>query len=88
MDEKFVYQKAISVHGEVHQMRKAQEECGELVAAINQYLDFRIDDNALASEVADVEIMIEQMRIILGEEKINAAKAYKINRLIKMMNNG
>ncbi len=152
MNEKLVYQKAISVYGEVAQMRKAQEECGELIAAINQYIDCRIDINALAFEVADVEIMIEQvciiiiynlqlpkvdvkkgkevdtmrnmqdacgilvsrindyiesgnftaicqilartvkllaaMRMIIGNEKIDVAKAYKINRLIERLNNG
>lgn len=81
MNNQEVYQKAIKTYSEVAQMRKTQEECGELVAAIGQNIDCRIDVHALASEVADVEIMIEQMRMIIGKEKVDAAKAYKINRL-------
>lgn len=86
MNKTQIYQSAISKWGEVAQMRKANEECCELGAAINQFVDCRIDINALASEVADVEIMIEQMRIMIGEEKVSAAKKYKLDRLADRIN--
>lgn len=88
MTKNLIYQKAISVYGEKEQMRQTQEECAELIADIGRFLRCRIDENKLASEIADVEIMIEQMRMIIGGEKVDAAKAYKVNRLIERLNNG
>jgi len=52
--------------GEVHQIRKFQEECSEASAAVNRYLCGRdLTGDALASEVADVLITTASMRLIL-----------------------
>lgn len=86
IDYKLIYQKAISVYGVKEQMRQTQEECAELIADIGRFMRTRIDDNKLASEIADVEIMIDQMRILIGNEKVDAAKNYKVRRLADRLN--
>lgn len=62
-----LYVKAICIEwGSESQMRMCQEECGELVAAINQFFRGRIGVLELAEEVADVRIMAEQMELCIG----------------------
>lgn len=81
-NDRLLYAKAVVVFGKEHQMRKAMEECGELIAAINQYADGRISEEAIASEIADVEIMCAQLRLIVGSIVVKEQKAKKLNRLI------
>lgn len=67
--------------GFTEQARMLQEECGELIAAINHW--FRDRDDAfdlMIEEIADVEILIDQMRLEFGAE-IDAARARKLARL-------
>lgn len=76
-----IYERAVSIFGEMHQKRKCIEELGELITAICHYQDGRISLEDLASEVADVEIMMSQMRVIIGDELINIARRNKMERL-------
>lgn len=80
--KKEAYKKAIELWGEAHQMMMAQEECGELISAISQFTRGRKTVDDLSEEIADVEIMCEQMRIIFGDERVSFAKKNKINSLI------
>ena len=77
-----IYEQAISLWGPQLQVAMFAEECSEAAASSMRYL-FRNMDRAggLASEVADVEIMCEQMRIVLGNEAVSAAKSAKLARL-------
>lgn len=77
--------KAIDRYGLERQARKTQEECAELIVAISHYLESRVDINKVAAEVADVEIMIAQMRMIIGDEVVDGAKAYKLRRLAERL---
>lgn len=70
--------------------RLAQEECAELIKAINKLWRFPLDDDTklnVIEEIADVEIMMEQMRLIFGGEDIDKVKAAKTQRLWEMMYN-
>ena len=71
---------AVRMWGAQSQLRQLTEECGELVAAVNQYERGRITVEELASEVADVFIMVAQARDILGQ-KVDAQLAHKLDRL-------
>jgi len=71
---------AVEVWPEEGQMRMAQEECGELVAAINRYRRGRCTVEDLSSEVADVLITVTQMRLLLGPV-VDAQIAAKVKRL-------
>lgn len=59
---------ALHWYGEIPQMRQMQEECAELIAAINHWLrtDRRNEDvrQNMMKEMADVEIMLAQMKLI------------------------
>ena len=69
------------------------EECAELIQAVNKYR--RANDKAtaeiaydnLVEEIADVEIMLEQIKhlLLISEENIQATKLYKINRTKERM---
>lgn len=68
-------------YGVEHQLFKTFEELGELVAALSKG-----DDEALASEIADVKIMIAQMEHLLGiEARVNECVRYKILRQMRRM---
>lgn len=83
MDKKEIYKMAIETWGEDSQMRVAQEEAAELIKAISKWFrNIDIGDN-LEEEVADVEIMIEQLKIMLDRELINKKKQEKLKRLKK-----
>jgi NTP pyrophosphatase (non-canonical NTP hydrolase) len=73
-------QAAVRLWGEQHQLRMLTEECGELIAAVNQHERGRIGDEALASECADVLIMLAQARHILGK-KFDVQLEVKLTRL-------
>ena len=83
--------RAVERYGAEHQTWKAVEEMGELQQAICKYQlatdplekDMAILD--LRSEIADVCIMMEQLRLIYGEKMIDVAIAYKLERLEKRM---
>ena len=81
-----VLEKAIHKWGYGPQLRMAMEECGELVAAIAQYERGRVTSAALIEEVADVLIMMHQLRLILGPEFVDEAYNKKIERLRKRLN--
>ena len=60
----------------------AMGECGELIAAINRFFtQNRGDLNELVEEIADVEIMMAQLREIVGHNPVDEAKALKLIRL-------
>jgi len=60
---------AISTWGQEKQLRMAQEEMGECIAAINRLARGRAEGWEQATEeVADVAICLVQLRMMLGEE--------------------
>ena len=87
----FTYKRAIEKWGVDAQMDMAQEESTELALAIRKYRRNPNDETfeSLIGEIADVEIMIEQIRLIHKptnmNKRINEIKEYKINRLGKRL---
>ena len=72
---------AIEAKGATHQDIIAIEECSELIQAITH--KHRGRNHNLADEIADVEIMLEQWKIINGcTEEVEQVKKYKIERLL------
>jgi NTP pyrophosphatase (non-canonical NTP hydrolase) len=74
-------QMARTAWGDASQMRMAQEECGELVAAINRFDRGRITNEQLAEEIADVIITVMTAKLIVGPSLIDSAIESKIYRL-------
>lgn len=77
-----LYRKAIHLWGVHAQLAMLQEECAEAIVAVNKCFRNKEGSAAdLAEEIADVEIMCEQARIVVGSDRIDAAKERKISRL-------
>ena len=77
-----------SRYGFEHQARIAQEECAELIQAISKLMrsgSEPAEREKLAEEMADVEIMIEQLKELIGDtfrDRVDWYIKYKINRTI------
>ena len=81
MKEKEMYQKAIELWGIEAQIRQAIEECAEMITALCHKNRGKADWEAVAKEVADVEIMCSQLREIIGSEIIDQCKKEQLVRL-------
>lgn len=79
------YDYIIKTYGGNAQHVVAMEECAELIKAISKYLrrgDVDDIDN-LIEEIADVEIMLEQLKFIhCIDRRVNTAKEDKIKRTL------
>jgi NTP pyrophosphatase (non-canonical NTP hydrolase) len=87
MNADSVIKKAILTYGENRQILKAVEELAELSAALLHYKE-RKDQASLHNvieEIADVEIMTAQLRIIFNSTDIDIAKVKKLDRLEKRL---
>lgn len=80
-----IYRRAIRVFGPQHQMRKAQEECAEFLVTTMHYEQGRAPLDAVIDELADVLVMAEQARLILGADLVDAAKQRKLDRLLNTL---
>ncbi len=95
MDNDF-YLKTINYFGFVNQCYKLKEECQELIEAIdkmhivremeapsNDTSSMALDD--FIEECVDVSILIEQFKALLGGDRWNDIKVYKLNRLKELI---
>lgn len=77
-----IYKKALRKFGDIAQKLKCIEELSELIRALIRDLNAQHDDDNLAEEIADVEIMIEQVKISKQlHKRVSEFKAQKLNRL-------
>ena len=87
-DETLTLRAAIAYYGTDKQTLKAAEEMAEAAAAIMRHYARDRKASGVIEELADVEIMCRQMRMILGDEAIDKARAAKIARLAERLKNG
>ena len=57
---------ALAIFGRENQVRKTLEELAELSVELHHALDCRGDNAKILEEMADVEIMLAQMKILYG----------------------
>lgn len=79
-----IYFDAINHYGSAAQTAKAVEELAELQQALCKYLcGVSYDMGNIIEEIADVEIMLQQIRMIfnIDEKAVENIKYYKISRL-------
>ena len=71
-------------YGEDHQLIKLKEELTELYEAVEVYQDDKSEENLthLAEEMADVRIMLRQLRAVTGD-KVDEFVHYKLDRQLK-----
>lgn len=93
-----LYKKAIILWGYPLQLGMLIEECAELIQATNKVLrngDSQIDSKSkefenFIEEIADVEIMLEQIRYMFSwnllSARVETAKKKKLLRLEEMIN--
>ena len=85
-EEKEILQKAINTFGEYSQIDMAIEEMAELTQALSKCK--REKEHNVEEEIADVEIMISQLRLMIDKfdnDKIDNIKETKLNRLKELL---
>lgn len=88
MNEYEIYREAVGRYGKKHQMEKAVEEMAELTVEIQKNLHGEANTGAMCEELMDVEITLEQLKIIIGpewEDYMKLKKAEKLGRLAGML---
>ena len=83
-----ILEKAIKHYGAENQMAQSIEELAELIVAINKYTRYPDEIESkhhVIEEIADVLIMIDQLKIILDikDYEIRCYRDYKLQRLEK-----
>lgn len=83
-----ILEKAIETYGVEAQIRMAFEEMAELTQAICKSLRGADNLNNVVEEIADVEIMLEQIKMIYDIEQweIDMKKKEKLLRLSEKLN--
>lgn len=77
-----ICQKAINAFGERNQIIKTCEELSELIQAL---IKFTLDDiHNVEEEIADVEIMISQLRLMIDLFDIKVIDEIKEEKLIRL----
>lgn len=80
MTELEIMKAAIKCNGEEYQENMAIEECSELIQAINH--KHRGRKHNIAEEIADVEIVLEELKIINNcHKEVEEIRKRKIERL-------
>ena len=77
-----IYERAILKWGARSQVSMAMGECGELIAELNRYfIQQRSTPEAVVGEIADVQIMLNQLKTMFGERDVDKAVNKKLSRL-------
>lgn len=76
---------ALDRWGIEHQKKKAVEEIGELLTEMSREQDSRTTKWLIAGEIADVMILMEQLRIIYGQTRVDSMLEIKANRLAERL---
>lgn len=81
-------EQVLDARGSARQLRKAQEECGELVSVIGQYLEGRRSAEQLADEIVDVHFLCVQLRQVVGRRLFDEVQARKLRRVEERLGSG
>ena len=84
-DERTVCVMAVEKLGPESQIQKAIEECAELIDALCKFRGERVGPIDVVTEIADVQIMCEQLSYMFGEKMVADERARKIDRLKKRL---
>ncbi len=89
MEHEKIYSKARDKYGKEKQSIVAIEELNECGAALCRFLNSKCDLRELQEELADAEIMLEQMRLYYNEDGgIDTWKKFKLSRLARAVDPG
>lgn len=82
-DEIVVIKLAVEKFGPESQMDMSIEECSELINALCKLRRGRVGPIDVVTEIADVQIMCEQLAYMFGEKSVADERKRKIERLRK-----
>ncbi len=77
---------AIETWGDYEQRQIAVEELAELIVALKHYERHRVDDDAVVEEIADVCVVLSQLAVMFGHDRIEARVREKTERLMREVN--
>ncbi len=83
MNEETIANKCINLWGKPDQIRQTIEECSELITKLAKY-GRNVNGSTIeqiCEEIADVEIMCYQMRIVFNDYLVSRYKEEKLQRL-------
>ena len=83
--EEETFRVAFERFGEPHQLLVAFEEMGELTKAISKAIRYSRDGhkNAITEEIADVEIMLEQIKMIFGIDD-GDVEMWRLDKIVRL----
>lgn len=82
-NERNIFEGAIYKYGEEAQINMLIEEMAELTIALSHYKRGR--KNNVTEEIADVQICLNQIKIIFGETEVDINSVSKLHRLKEMI---
>ena len=89
MNKEKLYNLDIATYGDEEQINQGIEEMAELIQAINKFRRNPCEEtlNGIEEEIADVEIMLEQYKLIykISDEEMSKHKSQKLKRLAKRL---
>lgn len=88
LEERKILRNAIDYYGCRNQMLKVVEELAELQCELVRFLmqDGRASWPSIAEELADVEIMLSQLRMMMPEGIVGEIRKKKLERLNERLN--
>lgn len=87
-ERRAIYGEALQRFGPEHQMNKFDEELGEFLTELARMRNGEGSIEKMAEELADLTIMLEQLRLIFNvNEKVCGYMDQKIRRLQKRLEN-
>lgn len=89
IDESAVLRRALDTYGSWAQVMMVFEEMSELQKELCKYLRGRGSFEHIAEEIADVEIMLEQMKMLFCcADDVRDERRRKVERLKERLDNG
>lgn len=81
-----IFKKAIATFGPQAQLSQVEEELIELLDAIKRYQKKKVTKSELTEEIVDVEIMLEQLKLIfrIGPASLERTKEKKLKKLERL----
>ena len=84
MDREAVLRKAIDTYGEESQEKMMREEMSELTKELCKCFRGEKDTGHILEEIADVQIMLDQMKMIFGDtSEMEKVKLERLERRMK-----
>lgn len=82
-----VYSRAVNTFGETSRLILAIEEMSELTKELSKYIRGRQNIGGICEEMADVEIMLEQLKIVFrNRAAVDYHRSQKLQRLNDKLN--